>query len=132
MFLWQAANDVAGAVEFIKAYVDDRRLSGMNALAGMVFTEAAFAEKAVEILEPYVVDSSNDHLRVNALVAAFGVLKQHKDAAAGLRLIESAASNAGPETLHGLARILWEHPTGLDTNMLRIALTALLAVSQKH
>jgi hypothetical protein len=133
MFALQAANDVEGAIEFIKTYVDDRRLSGMNALGSMVFTDTASAKKAVEILEPYVADSSNDHLRVNALVAAFGVLKQYKDATAELRLIESAASEEpGPETLHGLARIVWQHRTTLDSNTLRIASSALVAVSPKH
>jgi hypothetical protein len=132
MLALQAANDVEGAIEFITAYVDDRRLSGINALGSMVFADAASAMKAIDILESHVADSANDHLRVNALVAAFGVLKQYKDATAELRLIELARSEPGPETLHGLARIIWQHHTILESNTVQIALSALIAVSPKH
>jgi hypothetical protein len=131
-FALQAANDVDGAIEFVETYADDRRLSGMTALAGMVFADIAGAQKAAAILEPYIADSSNDHVRINALLAAFGVLKQHKDVAAVPRLVEAATKDSGPATLHGLARIIWLHHAMLDSDTLHVVLVALESVNPEH
>jgi hypothetical protein len=131
-FALQAANDIDSAIKFVKTYDDDRRLSGMAALAGMSFADPASAQRAVKVLEPYVAERSDDHVRVNALLAAFDVLKQHEDAVAAHRLIKSGIKEPGPELLHGLARIVWLHHKMLDSHTLRDALTALEAVNPDH
>ena len=107
-FALQAANDIEGAIALIQTYSDDRRLSAMAALAGMSFADAASAKKAIAVLEPHIADSGDDHSRINALVAAFAVLNQHNDPAAAQRLVSSATKDPGPETLFGLARIVWQ------------------------
>ena len=131
-FALQAANDIDGAIDLIQSYADDRRLSGMAALAGMSFADSASAPRVVSVLEPYVADGSDDHSRINALVAAFEVLKQHNDASAVQRLIEAISKNPGPQSLYGLARIVWLHHAMLDSNSLRVALEALQAFNPEH
>lgn len=131
-FALQAANDIDGAINFVETYADDRRLSGMTAMAGMSYAGPGSAQRAVAVLEPFVAESSDDHVRINALLAVFGVLKQHKDAVTAQRLIESAIKDPGPQLLHGLARVVWLHHTMLDSNTLRDILTALEAVNPEH
>jgi hypothetical protein len=131
-FALQAANDIDAAIDFVKAYDDDRRLSGIAALAGMLFADPASAHRAVAVLEPYVAEHGDDHVRSNALLAAFDVLKQHNDAVAAQRIIESATKEPGPALLHGLARVVWLHHKMLDSHALWDALTALEAVNPDH
>jgi hypothetical protein len=131
-FALQAANDIDGAIDLIQTHADDRRLSGMAALAGMSFADSASAERVVAVLEPYVAESGDDHSRINALLAAFDVLKQHNDAVAAQRLIEFATKDPGPQSLFGLARIVWLHHARLDSKALQVALTALEAVNPEH
>jgi hypothetical protein len=131
-FALQASNDIDSAINFVKTYDDDRRLSGMAALAGMSFADPASAQRAVAALEPYVAERSDDQVRINALLAAFDVLKQHEDALAAHRLIKSGIRDPGPELLFGLARIVWLYHKMLDSDVLRDALTALEAVDPDH
>jgi hypothetical protein len=131
-FALQAANDVDEAIHFVNAYADDRRLSGMAALAGMTFADGASIQNAIAVLEPHVADRCADHLRSNALLAVFGVLKQHEDREAVQRLIELAIQSPGPATLNGLARVVWLHHTMLDFTTLQLALAALQAVEPEH
>jgi hypothetical protein len=131
-FALQAANDIDAAIDFAQSYADDRRVSGMTALAGMTFADAAAAQKAIAVLEPFVVDGGEDHVRMNALLAAFDVLKKHNDAEAVRRLIEAAAREPGPKTLHGLAQIVWLHHALLNGHVLRTALLALEAVNPEN
>jgi hypothetical protein len=131
-FALQPTNDIDRAIDFVKTYDDDRRLSGMAALAGMSFADPVSAQRAVAVLEPYVAEGRDDHVRSNALLAAFGVLTQYKDDVAAQRLIESATKEPGPELLHGLARIVWLHHKMLDSDALRDALTALEHVNPDH
>jgi hypothetical protein len=131
-FALQAANDSDSAINLVQSYDDDRRLSGMKALAGMAFANAAAARKAIRVLEPFVTDGDNDHVRANALLAAFEVLEKQNNAKAAKRLIDAAVREPGPETLHGLAQIVWLHHALLDDQQLRTALQALEAVNPDH
>ena len=131
-FALQAAEDVESAIDFVRSYSDDRRLSGMTALAGMTLTDVAAAQEAIAVLEPFVADGGDDHVRVNALLAAFDVLKKHNDPDTAKRLIEAAAAGSGPGTLHGLAQIVWLHHALLKDDALRTALLALEAVNPEH
>jgi hypothetical protein len=131
-FALQGTNDIDGAVSLIRTYDDDRRLSGMAALAGMSLPDLASAQRAVAVLEPYVGDRHDDHPRANALLAAFDVLKQHNDVVAARKLIDSATKHPGPGLLHSLARVVWLHHAQLDPSMLRDALPALESVNPEH
>lgn len=130
-FALQAANDIELAIDFVQSYTDDRRLSGIAALVGMTFADAAAAKKAITVLERFVADD-DDHVRANALSAAFEVLKSYRDAETARALIEVAVKKSGPETLHGLAGIVWLHHASLDGHALRTALFALETVNPEH
>ena len=131
-FALQAANDMNSAIHFVLSYVDDRRLSGMTALARMTFADVAEAQKAIAVLEPFVADSGDDHVRGNALLATFEVLQKHNDLERARALIIAAARDPGPQTLDALARILWLHRALVKDEALRIALSALEAVNPEH
>lgn len=131
-FALQAANDIGGAVDFVKVFSDDRRLAGMTALGGMVFPDGQSAQMAIATLEPFVADGNDDPVRLNALMAAFEVLKKHGDAGAAQRLVDSAAKASGPMTLHGLAVVVWLHHATLDSSTIRTALAALQSVDPQH
>jgi len=131
-FALEATKDIDLAIDFVQSYADDRRTSGMKALGGMAFVDAAMARKAIAVLEPFVADSSDDHVRANALLAAFDVLKQQNDAEIARRLIEAAAREPGADTLHGLAQVVWPHHGLLNNQALRTALLALEAVDPEH
>ena len=125
-FALQAANDSDTAID-LSSIPDDRRLWGMTALAGMILADATAAQKAIEVFEPFVADCGDDHVRANALLAAFDVLKKHNDPETPKRLIEAAAREPGPGTLHGLAQIVWLHHGLLKDEALQTALLALEA-----
>lgn len=131
-FALQAANDVNSAINFIGSYTDKRRLSGMAALGRMTFPDTEAAQKAIAVLEPFVANPGDDHVRTNALLAAFDVLKTHNDPATAKRLIEAAAREAGSETLHGLAQIVWLNYALLEGEALETALLVLQAVNPEH
>ena len=131
-FALQAADDIDSAIDFVQSYADDRRVSGMTALACMTFADAAAAQKAIAVLEPFVADGGDDHVRINALLAAFDVLKKHNDAETERRLVEAAAEEPGPETQYGLAQIVSRHHALLNDQALRTALLALEAVDPEH
>jgi hypothetical protein len=131
-FALQAANDIDGAIDFVESYADDRRLSGMTALAGMTFVDAAAAQRAIAALEPFVVDGGADHVRFSALAGAFEILKKYNDVETARRLIEAASSRPGPKTLHGLAQVLVLHHNLLDCQGRRTALLALEAVDPEN
>ncbi len=128
-FALRAANDAAAAVDFIMAYPDERRLFGMAALGGMTFTDAETIQRSFETLEPYVADSADDRVRGNALISGFEVLKRGPKPEAISRLIGLASKDPGPETLHGLARILWSHRAMLSRDDVELILSALQAVN---
>jgi hypothetical protein len=130
-FALQAANDHNGALEFVTNFTDDRRLSGMTALAGMVFSDAMTAHGAIDVLAPFVADE-DDNVRINALLSALGILRQYPDVAIARNLIDRAAKKTGPQTCHGLARAVWLHQSLLNDEALQIALTALLAIDPKN
>jgi hypothetical protein len=132
MFALQAADELDLAIDFVQSYADDRQVSGMTALAGMTFADSGAAQKAVAVLEPFVADGSDDHVRINALLAAFEVLKKQSDGETARRLIEGAAREAGPNVLYGLARILWLHHALLSDQALRTVLIALEAINPEH
>jgi hypothetical protein len=131
-FALQAAEDIDSAIDFVQSYADDRRTSGMTALAGMTFTNVSPAQKAIAALEPLVAEGGDDYVRANALIAAFEVLKKQSDVETARRLIEAAVRNPGTQTLHGLAQIVWLHHTSLNDQELRTALLALEAVNSEH
>ncbi len=131
-FALQAAADVDSALDFVRECADDRRLSGMTALAGMTFVDAAAAHKAIEVLEPFAADRGDDLVRDNALLAAFDVLKKHNVPETARRLIEAAAKEPGLATLDGLARIVWLHHALLNDQELEAALLALEAINPEH
>jgi hypothetical protein len=131
-FALQAANDSDTAIDFVRSYADDRRLSGMAALAGMTLADATATQKAIEVFEPFVADHGNDHVRANALLAAFEVLKKHNDPETARRLVEAAVVEPGPATLHSLAQIVWLHHASMKDEAVRAALRALEAVNPEH
>jgi hypothetical protein len=131
-FALQAAADIDSAIDFVRSYADDRRVSGMTALAGMTFADASAAAKAVGVLEPFVAYGGDDYVRSNTLFAAFEVLKKYNDPRTARRLIEAAVWNPGTQTLHGLADIVWLHHALLNDQELRTALHALEAVNPEH
>jgi hypothetical protein len=131
-FALQAAGDVDSAIDFVQSYADDRRISGMAALAGMAFADTAAVRTASTVLEPFVGDRYDDHVRSSALLAAFEVLKKYKDAETAKRLVDAAAIQPGPETLHGLAQVVSLHHVLLNDEALRVALVALEVVNPEH
>ena len=66
-FALQASENVQEAVDFVRSFDDDRRLSAMAALAGMTFTDPATAHKAIQVLEPFVTSIEDDTVRANGL-----------------------------------------------------------------
>lgn len=129
-FALHAAEDIDAAIDFVQSYTDDRRLSGMKALADMTYADTATARKATAVLEPLLAVGGDDQVRANALLAALEVLKKHKDAEIATRLIDAAVEEPGPSTLHGLAQIVL-HPS-LSGQALRTALRALETVSPEN
>jgi hypothetical protein len=131
-FALQASDDMDLAIDFVRSYADDRRLSGMTALARLTFADAAAAQKAIAVLEPFIAASGQDHIRANALLAAFEVLNRQNDPEASERLIRAAAVEPDRHTLHGLAQIVSLRNTSLTGEGLRTALLALQAVKSEH
>jgi hypothetical protein len=131
-FALQAAGDAESACDFVQSYADERRISGMTALAGMTFVDATAARKASAVLEPFVASTYEDNVRSNALLAAFEVLNKHNDAETGRRLIDAAATQPGPETLHSMARLVSLHCAVLNDEALRTVLAALELVNPEH
>ncbi len=130
-FALRSLNDVNKAIAFVDSFTDDRRLSGMTALAGMRYADSGEAYKTIAILARFVADSCDDNTRLNALLAAFDILKSHPNALLARALVEAAAKGAGPVTLHGLAQVIWLHHKQLDGASADIALQALRQVSSK-
>jgi hypothetical protein len=118
-FALHAADDAEMAIDFVQTYTDDRRISGMTAIGGITFADAAAAHKAIRILEPFIADSTDDHVRANAILVAFDVLV-------------AAAKAPGPLTLGGLAQIVWLKHSMLDDQGLRTALLILETVDPEH
>jgi len=131
-FAIQADDDIDSAIEFVQSYADDRRISGMTALAGMTFTNAKAAQKAMAVLEPCVAASVDDYVRANALLAAFEVLKKHNDAETAKRLIEAAVREPETQMLHALTQIVWLNHASLKGEELRTALFALEDINPEH
>lgn len=123
-FALQASENVDEAVNFIAAFDDDRRLFGMAGLAGMNFTDAASAKKALDALEPFV-SSDDDNVRGNALHAAFEVLKRTRDEESGSRLAVAATLRLGPATLHCLTHVIWLHHALLNDEAFQAVTVAL-------
>jgi hypothetical protein len=128
----QANGDVEQAISFVQSYSDDRRLSGMKALAGMTFPHDAAAHRAVTVLQPFVADASNDSLRMCALLASFDILKKHADVGLAGALLDAATQAPGPETLYGLAQILWMNHARLDPDTLRKVARALEGIKPEQ
>jgi hypothetical protein len=116
----------------VEEFADDRRLSGMTGLGGIVYADAGDAHKALVVLTPYVAQNHDDLVRANAIVAAFNVLRQHAEGSVARKLIESATERPGPVLLHSLARIAWEHHAMLDSNSIALAVDAFKLVDPKH
>jgi hypothetical protein len=131
-FALQASENVQEAVDFVRSFDDDRRLSAMAALAGMTFTDPATAHKAIQALEPFVTCIEDDTVRANGLLAVFDVLKKQNDEETASRLAMAAAKDPGPSTLHSLAHVVWLHHKLLSTEALRTALVALENVRSEH
>ena len=131
-FALQATNDANSAIDFVQSFSDDRRLSGMSALAGMIFADVALAQRAIAALEPFVATRDDDSVRSNALLAAFEVLKQYKDIMTAERLIKAATKEAGPRMVHGLAQIVWQHYSLLNDQAMQIALLTLGTVNPEN
>lgn len=128
----QAVGSADLAIEVIRAYDDDRRESGLTALGAISFADGIPAHDAIRVLLPFVSDLGNDRVRMWALRAAFDILKRHYDSALAVELIDAAAEKAGPETLDGLADILFAHHTKLETAPLKTLLRALERVESSH
>ncbi len=128
-FALQAANDFDLAIDFVHSYADERRMSGVMALATMTFGSAAAAEKAIFVLESFIAESCEDHVRANALLTAFEILKKYNDTETARRLLDAAVSAPGVKTLAGLAQIVWLHHALLNDRGIQIALIALEALT---
>lgn len=131
-FALQAADDADRAIEIVRAYDDDRRLSGMAALGAMKFSDATAAHHAIAVLQPFVAEAGNDRVRMCALFAAFDILRKHLDAGLARTLVDAAARQPGPETLFGLAEVLWLHHAVLEIATLRTLLRALEGLEPDH
>lgn len=131
-FALQACEDANSAIDFIQSYKDERRLAGMAALSAMSFSDDIEAGHAIAAVEPFVDSSSDDHLRFSALVAAFDLLKGRNDTEAQTRLIEAASVRPGPETLCGIARVLLLYGPTLNSEALKVALSALESLDTAH
>ena len=60
------------------------------------------------------------------------MLKNHNDPETARRMIDAGTTEPGPETLHGLAQIVWLHKDLLKDEALRSALLAFEAVNPEH
>jgi hypothetical protein len=132
VFALRAANGIETAAAFVQTFDDDRRISGMMALAHMKYADATVAHGAISVMLPFVGNSAEDGVRLNALLAAFDVLKVHPDAAIAGQLVQAAVANADPLTLHGLTQVVWFHPGLLDDATLDLALKALQAIAPEN
>lgn len=131
-FALQASNDVDADIEFINSYEDDRRLSGMTALARTKFNDSLTAERALAALEEYISPSFEDDVRANAVIASFDVLKSHGDIGTAGKIVDEAAVKPGPAMLHAFAHTLWLHNSSLDCKALRKVLSAMEAVDPNN
>lgn len=131
-FALQGANDIETATEFVREYDDNRRLYGLSALGQMSFADGDSARQAVAVVEPFIASGNDDVVRVNALSAAFDILRPFEDNTLARRLVRSAVQNPGPQILYGLARLLFQAHSSLDTETVGIALNALRAIDPQH
>lgn len=131
-FALQAANDIETAIAFVRDYDDIRRLCGLSALGQMTFADGAGARQAIAVVEPFVASDNEDPIRMNALSAAFDILKPHEDTVRAKRLVQFAVQSPGPQLLYGLARLLLQPHSSLDMEAVGIALSALRAVDSQH
>ena len=131
-FALRSLNDFRTAIAFIESFSDDRRVSGITALAGTRYADNAEARDAIAILARLIADMTDDSVRVNALLAAFDIFESCPDTWMATALMEAATKEPGPATLHGLARVVWLHHKQLNTASLDIALQALRSVPPEH
>jgi hypothetical protein len=131
-FALRSLNDVDTAIAFIESFADDRRVSGMTALAGMRYSDGTEVQKPIATLERFVADGGDDNVRANALLAAFEILKSYSDPSMAAALLEAATKESGPATLHGMAQVVWLHHKELDTAAVGIALQALRSVPPEN
>lgn len=131
-FALQGINDIETAIFFVRTYNDDRRLSGMAALSQMTYAEGGTARRAIAVIEPFLTGKNDDSVRLNALSAAFSILQRQNDSDTGRRLIEAVVDNPGPQTLHGLAQLLFRSNASLDVEAIGMALNSLRAVDPAH
>jgi hypothetical protein len=131
-FALQAANDLNSAIQFAQSYVDDRRLSAMTALARMTFADSASAQEAVAVLEPFVADSSDDHIRGNALLAIFEVFKNMPIPKGRKGRLRRQPRTPDRRRFMELAQAVSLHHASLDDQALATALHALEAVDPEH
>lgn len=131
-FALRSANDISTAVRFVQSYNDERRVGAMHALAHMRYADAASAYAVIDALLPFIGSGIDENVRLNALRAAFDILKAHPEQSIASALIQVAATDAGPSTLHALAEVIWLHHALLDDAALLQALTALQAVPREN
>src|SRR6202000_1420322 len=120
------------AIEFVKTFDDDRRLSCIHALAYMRYANAAEAHAAISVVFPFIAPEAGDNVRLNALLGAFDILKAYPDAAIAATLVQAAVADAGPLTLHGIVQVVWLHEKRLDDATLALALQTVQAVSPEN
>jgi hypothetical protein len=128
-FALRSLNNLNAAIGFIENFKDDRRLSGMTALAGMRYADSSEAYRAVTILQRFVVAGTEDNVRSNALLAAFDILKMNSEIGAATALLSAAVEEAGPATQYALAQVVWLHHKLMDSASLGIALQGLRSVA---
>ncbi len=124
-FALRSTNDSDTAIQFVQCYSDERRIAGMHALRHMRYADAAAAHSAVSVLEPFLASGTDDNVRVNALLAAFDILKMHPDMAIAARIVAAAIVDARPSMLFGLAQVIWLHQRLVDDAVLGQALATL-------
>src|SRR5207302_1429101 len=104
---------------------DERRLAGITALDRIADPDVKSAQRSVALLEKIVREEADGHVRTNALISAFAVIKQAPNKGVARTIVESAINNAGRELLVGLSRVLLRHHDCLDAETAQIALNAL-------
>ncbi len=124
-FALQGVNDIEQAIAFVKHFSDERRLSGMTALGQMTFPDEDLVCSALAVLEPFADAQSDDSVRANAIVAALRILSRYSDIHTTRRIVEAAAREPGPSTVHALAEMLFQRRVVLDTETACTAMNAM-------
>ena len=130
----EAGASSADALSFVKDGPGYKaQAAAATALSSMTL-DCESATTAVRLLSEVSIQSENELLRNNALLASFAVLGKDSGLprADAKRALDRAVSETDQHTLDALSILLWHHGENLELDEIRSVLEALKSVSHNH